>query len=105
MNLLLSNFGLTTTATCYTDHPLQLFRFIRIKRNPEGKVHNLTGPEVSAPHPKEHRASVHCVPHPQTFAATLEAKPKAWGQRLSFGQGSDPALDNPAPSPDQMVCA
>ena len=27
--LLLSNFSLTTVATCYTYHPLQHFRFIR----------------------------------------------------------------------------
>lgn len=29
MNLLFSNFSLTTMATCYTYHPLQHFRFIR----------------------------------------------------------------------------
>lgn len=47
---------------------------------------------------------MHCVPHSQAFAAAQEASTQP-GAKTVLLQGNDPALDNPAPSPDQKVCA
>lgn len=51
MNLLLSNFGLTTTATCYTNTRSNTSGSLELKETQKVKYTIPTGPEVSAPHP------------------------------------------------------